>query len=80
MLPKSNSEFLSQSNQSLSSSSWVNSKQKDLSYGQTVRSYRDKSFSRFQIIEICFLVLILLEHGLVFILTFKKESSRKRRT
>ncbi|CAF1555413.1 unnamed protein product [Rotaria magnacalcarata] len=73
---KLNSGFLSQINQS---SSLLNYKQKDLSYGQIVRSYRDKSFSRFQIIEICFLVLTLLEHGLVFILTFKKEPSRKRR-
>ncbi|CAF3059362.1 unnamed protein product [Rotaria socialis] len=75
ILTKISSGFLSQINQS---SLLPNYKQNDLSHGQTVRSDRDKSFSLFQIMGICFLALTLLEHGLVFILTFKKEPSRKR--
>ncbi|CAF0746472.1 unnamed protein product [Adineta steineri] len=36
-----------------------------------------KSFTFFQIIEICLLILILLEHTFVFIVTFQKKSSKK---
>ncbi|CAF3854049.1 unnamed protein product [Rotaria sordida] len=71
-----NNDISAKLNQSL----WVHSKEKDISYGQIVRSHHYKSFTYFQIIEICFLILILLEHTLVFIVTFQNKSSKTNRT
>jgi len=65
-------DILSKLNQTLS----LTSQQKETSYRQTIRSYYYKSFGCFQIIEICLLILILFEHTFIFILTFKKNSSK----
>lgn len=72
-----NHTFLSlQTNQS----SWLNSKRKEFSYETNIRVHRDKRFSHLQIIEICCLVFILLEHGLIFIITFQRKPLKKRQT
>ncbi len=55
----------------------MNFQQKNLTYRQTIRSRNYKSLGYFQIIEICLLILILFEHTFVFILTFRKKSSKK---
>jgi hypothetical protein len=68
-----NEDILSKLNQTFS---WT-SQQKEMTYRQNIRSYYYKSFGYFQIIEICLLILILFEHTFVFILTFKKNSSKK---
>ncbi|CAF0855740.1 unnamed protein product [Rotaria sp. Silwood1] len=71
-----NNGILSKTNQSI----WFHAKEKDASYGQTSRSHHYKSFTYFQIIEICFLILILFEHTIVFIVTFQKKSLKTNRT
>ncbi|CAF3458228.1 unnamed protein product [Rotaria sp. Silwood1] len=71
-----NNGILSKTNQSIR----FHAKEKDASYGQTSRSHHYKSFTYFQIIEICFLILILFEHTIVFIVTFQKKSLKTNRT
>ena len=57
-----NDKIISQLNQSLP----IHLEQQDLAKSQAVHFHRYKSLVCFQIIEICLLVLILLEHTFVF--------------
>jgi hypothetical protein len=58
-------------------SSWT--EQIDSSSRQIPRSQHCKSLTYMQIIEICFLILILIEHTIVFALTFGTKSFKKNR-
>ena len=49
------------------------------SYRPAVRPIPRKSLSYLQIIEICFLVFILIEHTFIFLLTFQKKSPKRHR-
>jgi hypothetical protein len=54
--------------------------QTESSYQQIIRpqfQQQHKTLSSLQIIEICSLCLILLEHTIIFILTFRKKPSKE---
>jgi hypothetical protein len=44
---------------------------------QNIRLYPRKTLTDLQIIEICSLCFILVEHTIIFILTFRKKSAKK---
>ncbi|UJR23730.1 hypothetical protein I4U23_026710 [Adineta vaga] len=74
-LGMNNDDFLREFNRSLR----YNFPKKLFAFSQPKRSFHPKVFSNFQIIEICFLIFILIEHTFIFLLTFQKKPSKTNR-